>query len=275
MGAIVTEAALVESRSMRDASLDRVEALDRVKALRTLPDDLHVTTEMVATYFEVDVEAIRKVSQRNRAELVENGMRVLRGDDLRVLKDELAGHGSEGQDVHHWNRVSSLSLFVRRTVLNVAMLLRDSAVARDVRTALLDTEEASRGGAESPTEVELANERLTSGAIVRLARNRLIDYGTARELVRRDLEATYGTLPAVDPSAALGSVRPKRTKVDTTLDDILAVVRDNPGITANRICLLVRHSRPRVLAALHGAVEAGTVAVEAGPNRSRCHRIAA
>jgi restriction system protein len=42
------------------------------------------------------------------------------------------------------SRARSLALFDRRTLLNVAMLLRDSEVARQVRRYLLDTEQAVR-----------------------------------------------------------------------------------------------------------------------------------
>ncbi|MFC1439352.1 hypothetical protein ABUW04_13905 [Streptacidiphilus sp. N1-10] len=39
-------------------------ALDRVKVLVLLPDDMHGTTRMVADYFEVGVEAIADVLSR-------------------------------------------------------------------------------------------------------------------------------------------------------------------------------------------------------------------
>ncbi|MCM2578555.1 hypothetical protein [Streptomyces meridianus] len=56
-----------------------------------------------------------------------------------------------------------LTLFTRRAVLNVAMLLRDSDVARRVRTYLLDVEEASRDrrSAQAPP-AESAGTRLRS-----------------------------------------------------------------------------------------------------------------
>lgn len=145
----MNEIILTESRAARDEYADRADVLAKVKVLDLLPDDLHVTTEMVAGYFEVGVEAIKSVIKRHRDELIENGLLAVRGGDLATLKAELAGQASEVQAEPHWDRISALALFTRRTVLNVAMLLVDSDVARQVRRALLDRyEEPARPGTE-------------------------------------------------------------------------------------------------------------------------------
>ncbi|MDQ1027776.1 restriction system protein [Streptomyces umbrinus] len=131
---MINEAALLESKTLRDSALERTEVLDRVKALSLLPDGMHVTTAMVATYFQVGIKAIRSLVVDHRAELEANGYRVLTGSELSSFK-ELSGIQS---------RTASLALFSRRAVLNVAMLLRDSEVARQVRTYLLDMEYIAR-----------------------------------------------------------------------------------------------------------------------------------
>ncbi|MFI0964292.1 restriction endonuclease [Streptomyces sp. NPDC021080] len=127
---MINESALLESRTLRESALERTEVLDRVKALTLLPDGMHVTTAMVAAYFEVGLEAVKSLAKDHRAELETNGYRLLTGDELRSFKN-LSGIQS---------RTRSLALFSRRAVLNVAMLLRDSEVARQVRTYLLDME---------------------------------------------------------------------------------------------------------------------------------------
>ncbi|MFI0810784.1 restriction endonuclease [Streptomyces echinatus] len=131
---MIIESALLESKTLRDSVLDRTDVLDRVKALSLLPDGMHVTTAMVATYFQVGVKAIRSLVLDHRAELEVNGYRVLTGSELSSFK-ELSGIKS---------RTASLALFPRRSVLNVAMLLRDSEVARQVRVYLLDMEDLAR-----------------------------------------------------------------------------------------------------------------------------------
>lgn len=139
----IAEAALTESATLREQYSD-TSVLDRVKVVPTLPDNLHLTTEMVATFYDVDKEIVKKAVQRNRDELTRNGLRTVKGDELKQLKSELAGQGGEGHDVPHLNpAASSLTLFNRRTLLNVGMLLRDSEVAKQVRMYLLEVEESA------------------------------------------------------------------------------------------------------------------------------------
>jgi hypothetical protein len=129
--------ALTESRTLRAQHVTKTDVLDKVKALALLPDGIHATTEMVAGYYEVTPDAIKKVVQRNRDELKENGLQVLRGAELRDFKRDL----TEGQVVPLSGNVNSLMLFPRRAILNVGELLTDSPVAERIRTYLLDVEE--------------------------------------------------------------------------------------------------------------------------------------
>lgn len=119
------------ARAQRDTLAARTDVIDKVKVLSMMPDDLHVTRDMVANYFEVDPETIKKLVQRNQDELQANGLRILRGQELRDMMS-LSSIDS---------RASALMVFTRRTVLVTAMLLRDSPVARQLRTHLLDVEE--------------------------------------------------------------------------------------------------------------------------------------
>ncbi|MEW2246699.1 restriction endonuclease [Streptomyces sp. NPDC006975] len=132
---------LLESKSMRTTVLDRTDVLDKVKALSLLPDGMHVTTAMVAAYFEVADTVINNLLSRHRQELESNGLRVLRGADLREFqKLNVSSCSGDGYP----QRRSSLAVWSRRAVLNVAMLLRDSEVARQVRVYLLDMEYLAR-----------------------------------------------------------------------------------------------------------------------------------
>ncbi|MFD7165010.1 hypothetical protein [Streptomyces violascens] len=142
-----SEVALLESRTLRADHLGRVDVLEKVKALQLLPDGLHVTTEGVAQYFVVHKEAVHSLVRRHREELTSNGMITLSGDDLRsddVVKTTTSSDASDGDPESYPQGRSHLRVFTRRAVLNIAMLLRDSEVARCVRTYLLDTEERPR-----------------------------------------------------------------------------------------------------------------------------------
>nr|WSY53311.1 restriction endonuclease [Streptomyces sp. NBC_00886] len=137
---MINESALQESKSLRDSVLDRTDVLDRVKALSLLPDGMHVTTAMLATYFSVTVDAIRQLKARHHDELSLNGMVTLKGHDLAEFKRDVLSRYPGGYPQPR----SSLTLYSRRAVLNVAMLLRDSEVARQVRVYLLDMENLAR-----------------------------------------------------------------------------------------------------------------------------------
>ncbi|MEV0090582.1 hypothetical protein [Streptomyces sp. NPDC050738] len=145
-----TEVALLESRALRADHLGRVDVLEKVKALQLLPDGLHVTTEGVAQYFAVHRDAVHSVVKRHRDELASNGMITISGSELRghdVAKTATSS-GSAGESYPQGRRHQRL--FTRRAILNVAMLLRDSDVAKYVRTYLLDTEELRQGQMTDP-----------------------------------------------------------------------------------------------------------------------------
>jgi restriction system protein len=143
---MVHEVALLESQTLRAAVAARTEALEKVKALTLLPDGLHVTTRMVADYFEVAERTVNRLMQRHREELTENGMRTLRGSELELFKRDTLSPFPESYPQPR----SNLALFTRRAVLNVAMLLRDSDVARRVRTYLLDAEQRDHASSGAP-----------------------------------------------------------------------------------------------------------------------------
>lgn len=148
------EIALTESRAMRAQTADRVDVLDKVKALALLPDGVHATTEIVASYFGVGVDAIESVVRRHREELTENGMETLRGDALRSF--------NETANLTVSSRRNSLRVFTRRAILNVAQMLADSEVARRVRTYLLEVEEqaAPEQKSEALRQLEVAEARM-------------------------------------------------------------------------------------------------------------------
>lgn len=131
---IPNELVLIESRTARQQYGNRIDALEKVRAIPFLPDDLHVTTEGVAAFFGVNIKTITSLVIDHREELESNGYRVISGAQLNSFKEF-----SRIQ-----SRARSLALFDRRTLLNVAMLLRDSDVARHVRRYLLDSEQAVR-----------------------------------------------------------------------------------------------------------------------------------
>ncbi|MCQ8190592.1 DUF1664 domain-containing protein [Streptomyces rugosispiralis] len=194
------EIALLESRALRDSVIERTDVLDKVKVLIMLPDGLHITTRMVAEYFEVGEEAVKSLAKRHREEFQSNGMHILRGSELQVFERSNLdlSNSSYPQGRAH------LTLYPRRAVLNVAMLLRDSDIARRVRTYLLDIEESARSGPEARAEAgaerlpleQILTERMLAGPI-----------GTRLEAVEACLADVGSTLRELAPWMARVSAR--------------------------------------------------------------------
>ncbi|MFT4126256.1 MAG: phage antirepressor KilAC domain-containing protein [Gordonia sp. (in: high G+C Gram-positive bacteria)] len=144
----MSDLTLPNARGERDQLADRTDVLDKVGQLRTLPDDMHVMTEMVAAFYEVDREAIANLVKRNRGEFESDGYVVI-----------ARGEFEERFTVNLSTQSARIALFPRRAVLRVGMLLRDSDIARRVRDMLLDVEQADISGrhrAEMLTRADLA-----------------------------------------------------------------------------------------------------------------------
>ncbi|MEU0369614.1 hypothetical protein ABZ070_05000 [Streptomyces sp. NPDC006283] len=220
-----SEIALLESRAMRVEHVGRVEALDKVKALRLLPDSVHVSTEGVARYFEVSTEVIKKVTQRHRDELTENGMQVVKGSDLGKYQRDNVSLSSEGEGSYPQRR-SSLTLFTRRAVLNVAMLLRDSDIARRVRTYLLDAEEGWREGYASLDRRVTNLEQCLAGVGTALQ-----ELGPVLERMSQRLDSLDQRLDATNRVVAAMSNRlcelsDDMIRMDARMDDFARQLRD-------------------------------------------------
>nr|WP_308545807.1 hypothetical protein [uncultured Lachnoclostridium sp.]DAF89868.1 MAG TPA: hypothetical protein [Siphoviridae sp. cteLh2] len=119
---------ILESLKTREELIGRTEVLDKVKELILLPNTEYATTQQVADYFEVGESAIKSLVFDNNEEVTSDGYKVLTKNELSSLK-ELCQIKS---------RARMLAIFPKRAILRVAMLLRDSEVAKEIRTRLLD-----------------------------------------------------------------------------------------------------------------------------------------
>ena len=125
--------------------------MDRVGELLLLPNTEYATTEQIANYYGVDMSVIRMQISSNREEIMSDGVKNLSGKDTKkflvsknILFTNYRGYfETNGQRFANRNNL----LFPKRAILRIGMLLRDSEVAKEVRTRLLDvvqdTEESS------------------------------------------------------------------------------------------------------------------------------------
>lgn len=145
-----SELILIESKSARDIQLANAthekaeDVLSKAKAL--LHFVVHqgskiATTEQVAEFYEVSTETIQKAFQRHRDEFESDGVKVLKGKALKDVVDRLSTT-SKAPQATAWNP---------RGAVRLGMILRDSEVAKAVRTASLDANQIS---AEKDDEIE-------------------------------------------------------------------------------------------------------------------------
>ena len=125
----MNELELIERKELRSEFYDRLDVLDKVKALVFFDKTQICTTEQVAEYFEVSKGTMDSLVKDNKEELVENGMVVLKGVDLKDFKSSI-GNPS------HLNRVANLNIFNKQSILKIAFLLTESDVALKIRNIL-------------------------------------------------------------------------------------------------------------------------------------------
>ena len=148
---------LVEKRELRDGFIDRMEVLDKVGSLMMLSGLDYATSEQVAEYYGVDKTAIRSILNRSGNEFENDGLKNMSANEI---KQEVETCGNL-QQVSVERAVggliingvkfgySSNTLLSKRAILRIGMMLRDSEVAKEIRTMLLNVyHDAEQGKTE-------------------------------------------------------------------------------------------------------------------------------
>ena len=136
------EVIFTESKTMREEYIkeEYFDILDKIKAIPYMTKDMVVSVEQVANYYEVTKKAINTIIERHRDELEEDGVMVLRGEDLKEFKQQVCClHGEDTKIIS--NKTTILTILTKRAMLRIGMLLTTSTIAKQVRTHLLNCEE--------------------------------------------------------------------------------------------------------------------------------------
>lgn len=155
---------LLTNVKRREENMNRVEVLDAVKTLLSLPNTELYTIEMVSNYYEVEIGTIQKLVTRNIEELSKNGYKTMTGKEIKeefLGKDNVSIANFKGYFTVNGSKMNNNTnrIFTKRTVLNVGMLLRDSEIAKEVRSRLLDiTHDAEKDNGSMNTVVSELNE---------------------------------------------------------------------------------------------------------------------
>ena len=130
----LTPSILVESKAARDGSLLEFGSTERQKNLLCKVKELLfavwqdtelMTRDQLASFYEVPTSTIDSNYKRNRKEFVLDGVKVHSGKDLRQLKGILPLSEESPKEV----------LYTPSGALRMGFILRDSEVAKNVRTA--------------------------------------------------------------------------------------------------------------------------------------------
>lgn len=146
----ITAESFLDSKELREQTMARVEVLDKVKQLFLIPELECMTVKQLADYFEVEFETIKWQYKNNRDEFDEDGVHTKKPYDMKSLS------GSQTPTLKMAQRRGFLEItlddntvvaipncgvkcFPKRAILRMGMLLRDSVIAKEVRTQLLNT----------------------------------------------------------------------------------------------------------------------------------------
>jgi hypothetical protein len=146
------EQVLLESQTARNAQIAQIE--DRSEELLNKAKVLHfnvwqgvgaATTEQVAEFYEVTIETVRQTVKRNHQEFETDGLKVLRGKELSLVSDMLS----------LTNKARNVTIWNPRSTLRLGYLLKDSAIAKAVRTTSLDFIEQAANQTPPKTQAEI------------------------------------------------------------------------------------------------------------------------
>lgn len=96
-----------------------------------------ISTNQIANFYECGLEAVKTIIKRNREEFENDGMIVLKGQDLKDFKEKIG----EVQNEPTLNYASSLTILPKRSLLRIGMILTNNAIATKIRNYLLNIEE--------------------------------------------------------------------------------------------------------------------------------------
>ncbi|MBD5534584.1 MAG: hypothetical protein HDQ99_02770 [Lachnospiraceae bacterium] len=143
----MVETQFIDDRTLRDNSVGHYEVLEKVKKLLLIPSFEVMTLKQVADYYEVDPHTVEMICSRNADELDSDGVcrkkvkDFLNSQHVRTEKSSYTTTFIYDNGLIITMSNGGLKVFPRRAILRVGMLLRDSEIAKEVRTQLLNIEE--------------------------------------------------------------------------------------------------------------------------------------
>ena len=128
------ELIFLEDQVARTKNLDRIDVLEKVGNLLLLPNKDFATTKQVAEFFKVSIETVKSSIKDNKTELENNGLFLLKGQELKEFKASFDGNYSGLSKKIN----KDLILFKTKTILKLAFLLTNSEKAKQLRQEIFN-----------------------------------------------------------------------------------------------------------------------------------------
>ena len=190
----IKELDLLEKQDVREKVISRTEVLDKVGDLLLLPSTEYATTNQVANYYEVTQRHIEDLIKSNKDELISDGFGIRKADDFitelnfgnKVTKQRgrFLVKMDEGDPVVFAPR--GVNLFPKRAILRIGMLLRDSQIAKEIRTRLLDIIHDVEQSA--PEIINNVTKEITQEQQIYLRLGLAVDEGNIDEILKANAE---------------------------------------------------------------------------------------
>lgn len=138
---------IISDKETRDKCVNHYEVLEKVKALLLIPGTEFATITEIADFYEVSVDPIQKIYQRNKSEIDMDGIQLISANELighdcpiskEVSKNQFKTIISyeNGRVLEIPNR--GIKVFPKRAILRIGMILQNSKVASEIREQLLN-----------------------------------------------------------------------------------------------------------------------------------------
>jgi CBS domain-containing protein len=188
------------------------------------------TTKQMAEYYDVGNEAIQSCIKDHRSEFESDGLRVVSGGELKALRSQVLDAMSQ-KDLPE--KTTVLTIWTPRAALRLGMLLRDSGVAKAVRTMLLNVVENVRENFHPIVETKLKIQQLKAETEAYKAKTdrlkieaELIKIETLRDIEFAKLEVAKLKVPKLQKSIRTEIITAEEPLTETiiefdTLDDFI------------------------------------------------------
>lgn len=188
---IITSESMVDNHDLRNELIARTEVLDKVKKLLLIPEMNCMTIRQVADYYEVDIDTLKKCCKRNKDEIILDGVvtktprvfkDLLKGQDVPLVQNQtnLVIQIDDNTRLEIPNR--GIKCFSKRAILRIGMLLRDSKIAQEVRTQLLNIVEHTAEAKPELLTQDIDDEEKLQAAIGKaFATGDIMEFATAAQ----------------------------------------------------------------------------------------------